>query len=173
MKIVLLGYMGSGKSTVGKSLATTLNLPFKDLDNEIEKQEKSTISNIFSEKGEIYFRKKENELLQNLISKDDSFVLALGGGTPLYYNAATYLKNREDVITFYLSASISTLTKRLFPQIAERPLLNHCTTEAILSEFIAKHLFERNPVYNTASIIINTDKKEPKEIVSQIVARLF
>lgn len=165
--------MGSGKSTVGKALATMLKLPFKDLDNEIEKQEENTISNIFSENGEIYFRKKENQTLKNLISTQDSFILALGGGTPMYYNMANYLNTKEDVLTIYLASTTNTLTNRLFPQVDKRPLLHHCKTEESLSDFIVKHLFERNPVYNTAAIKVNTDQKTPQEIVAQIVAKLF
>ena len=78
MKIILLGYMGSGKSTIGHHLAKKLYLTFTDLDNHIEKKENKTISEIFNEKGEIYFRKKEHEYLKQFINENDSYVLSLG-----------------------------------------------------------------------------------------------
>ncbi len=84
MKIVLIGYMGSGKSSVGKKLAEVLGISFMDLDDEIEKREHISIQKIFSKKGEIYFRKIEKEVLQTILIKRDSFVLATGGGTPCY-----------------------------------------------------------------------------------------
>ena len=68
MKIILIGYMGSGKSTVGNQLSKILNYNFKDLDTEIEQKEEKTISNIFSEKGEIYFRKKEGDILKEVVN---------------------------------------------------------------------------------------------------------
>ena len=85
MKIVLLGYMASGKSSIGKKLAKILNVPFVDLDDLISEKEKLSIPEIFKTKGEIYFRKKEIENLENFFQKD-KFVLAVGGGTPCYGN---------------------------------------------------------------------------------------
>ena len=82
MKIVLIGYMGSGKSAVGKQLASKLQILFKDLDNEIEILEGNSISQIFSDKGEIYFRKKEREILTDILTTEKNLVLATGGGTP-------------------------------------------------------------------------------------------
>ncbi|WP_296386838.1 shikimate kinase, partial [Winogradskyella sp.] len=84
MIVVLMGYMGSGKSTIGRELATVLNYSFLDLDDYIVDKEKASVSNIFKTKGEIYFRKKETEYLKELTDSSQHLVLALGGGTPCY-----------------------------------------------------------------------------------------
>ena len=85
MKIVLLGYMGSGKSAIGSFLSEKLQIPFYDLDSEIEKIEQISIAKLFQTKGEIYFRKTENEVLKKILALEENFVLSLGGGTPCYY----------------------------------------------------------------------------------------
>ena len=79
MKIVLLGYMGSGKTTIGKIIANHLNINFLDLDHYIESEENSTIASIFKEKGEVYFRKKEQFYLSALLTMENEFVLSVGG----------------------------------------------------------------------------------------------
>ena len=86
MKVVLLGYMGSGKSSVGALLASKLEISFFDLDAIIEEEEQLSVNEIFAKKGEIYFRKKEHSVLHSLLEKKESFVLSLGGGTPCYFN---------------------------------------------------------------------------------------
>lgn len=173
MKLVLIGYMGSGKSAVGNQLANTLNYNYFDLDSEIEKHEGTTISIVFEQKGEIYFRRKENELLKALISENSRMVLSTGGGTPCYGGAMTFLLEQKDVIAIYLKASLEIVTKRLFEEQIHRPLIAHIKSEAALKDFIRKHLFERSHYYNQASVVINTDGYSVEEIVREIVARLF
>jgi shikimate kinase len=109
MKIILLGYMGCGKSVIGAFLAEKLQIPFYDLDQEIEKETQISIAELFQTRGEIYFRKKENEILKTFLAKENDFVLSLGGGTPCYYNNHELLL-QEDVFSIYLKAS------RLSPQ---------------------------------------------------------
>lgn len=82
MKVVLLGYMGSGKSTVGIKLAKKLSLPLIDLDHFIEEKEQMSIGELFQNKGEIYFRKQEMSYLEFLLSSSEAMILSLGGGTP-------------------------------------------------------------------------------------------
>jgi shikimate kinase len=91
MKIILLGYMGSGKTTIGSSLSKKLYQNFTDLDDYIEKKENKTISEIFTEKGEIYFRKIEHVYLKQFIMDNDSYILSLGGGTPCYANNMDFI----------------------------------------------------------------------------------
>ena len=86
MKIVLIGYMASGKSTIGKILAKELNLSFIDLDHYISDREQMSIPEIFNQKGEIYFRKIETKCLLEVLEKEQEFILSLGGGTPCYGN---------------------------------------------------------------------------------------
>ena len=92
MKITLLGYMGSGKSTVGKELAHALHIPFKDLDDYIIEKEGMSIKEIFQEKGEIYFRLQESRYLKELLHAKEDLVLALGGGTPCYADNMNAIK---------------------------------------------------------------------------------
>ncbi len=169
MKIVLLGYMGSGKSTIGRLLAQKLEVPFVDLDAYIEEQEQATIKEIFASKGEIFFRKKEHQYLQEVLQQEH-FVLALGGGTPCYsQNMEMVLQHTSEV--FYLKMSIPALSARLRNEKADRPLIKHLTHEE-LPEFIGKHLFERSPFYTQAPKIIDADKLDAASIVDEIISKL-
>lgn len=165
--------MGSGKSTVGKHLAASLNIPFDDLDVCIENEENTTVSQIFNTKGELYFRKKEYQVLQTQIEAPSSMVLALGGGTPCYGNVMQLLNQNAKVVSVYLDVSIETLTARLFLEKEARPLIAHISEKAMLNDFIRKHLFERRFYYNQATLKISTDEKSLQEIVEEIVAQLF
>lgn len=171
MKVVLLGYMGSGKSTISKYVANLLMLPVLDLDNYIEEREKKTISEIFESKGEIYFRKKEHEYLKELLASKDPFVLALGGGTPCYAGNMNHIIENENTTAVYLQLNLNTLVSRLENQKEKRPLIAQLEKEK-LQEFIAKHLFERRSFYEQANIIVKADKKSVKEITEEIVSLL-
>lgn len=160
--------MGSGKTSIGKILSEALNLPFLDLDSEIEKEAKKSIPEIFNTKGEIYFRKLENQTLKKLLASNDSFVLATGGGTPCYGDSLNAMKQTDGVTTIYLRTPISVLSERLFIEKENRPLVSHIETEDKLSEFIGIHLFERSHFYNQADIIIDTGKSFPNEVVQKI-----
>ncbi|MFD2907917.1 shikimate kinase [Flavobacterium ardleyense] len=166
MKIVLLGYMGSGKSAIGSLLSQKLQISFYDLDNEIEKIEQIAISEIFKTKGEIYFRKKENEVLKAILALEQDFVLSLGGGTPCYYNNIELLK-AAGLSSYYLKATTDTLVKRLMDEKNSRPLL-HNQDENSLKDFINKHLFDRNYYYHQATKIVNVDDKTIEEISNEI-----
>lgn len=166
MKVVLLGYMGCGKSVIGAFLSEKLQVPFYDLDNEIEKLTQNSISKLFQTKGEIYFRKKENEILKTFLDKENDFVLSLGGGTPCYYNNHELLL-REDVFSIYLKASADTLVSRLLKEKAQRPLL-HNQDEVSLKDFINKHLFDRSFYYHQATKIITVDDKTIDQITKEI-----
>ena len=168
MKIFLLGYMGSGKSFIGKQLATALNYKFIDLDNEIEREEGATISELFEKRGEVFFRKRERKLLEELIAIQDSAVISLGGGTPCYGDNMDLIRNAEDSTSVYLKLGIDSLTERLFSEKESRPLISHLEEKEKLEEFIRKHLFERGFYYNQSDHIINCDSKTPSEIISEI-----
>jgi shikimate kinase len=173
MIIVLLGYMGSGKSTLGKELASELNYKFLDLDDFIAEKENSTIANLFKTKGEIYFRKKETHYLKEIISHTDHIVLSLGGGTPCYNPNMELINESSNVISFYLKLSIPLLSKRLFSAKDQRPLISHINSEDDMLEFIGKHLFERSYYYTQAKHTINTDNKTLKEVSESILTHLI
>ena len=165
-KIILLGYMGCGKSTIAKLLANLTSISYLDLDEIIEKNENASVKNIFSEKGEIYFRKLEHQILEKLINNQESFILSLGGGTPCYSNNHEFLKS-SNVISIYLKASVETLYDRLLYSNSERPLIANKNPEE-MKEFIAKSLFDRSYYYNQAQFKISVDGKSSEEIISEI-----
>ena len=165
-KIILLGYMGCGKSTIAKLLAEKVNLPYLDLDEIIEKRENATVKSIFSQKGEIYFRKLEHAILTDLMKNGSSFILSLGGGTPCYANNHEFLKG-EHVFSIYLKGSVATLNDRLRNANTERPLIADKNPEE-MKEFIAKNLFDRSFYYNQAQYKINIDFKTIEAILAEI-----
>ena len=167
MKIVLLGYMASGKSSIGKKVAEMLCVPFVDLDVLISKKEKLSIQDIFKNKGEIYFRKKETEYLNDFLIQKDNFILAVGGGTPCYANNMAIINNNSKY--FYLKSSIQSIYNKLSNKKNKhkRPLISEINNKD-LKEFIAKHLFERSPFYEQAHYTVTTDNKSKKEIALEI-----
>jgi len=173
MVVVLLGYMASGKSTIGKILAKNLNYTFIDLDNYIVEKENLTVPEIFKQKGEIYFRKLETNYLKKLLSLSNNVVLSLGGGTPCYSNNMEIILQTENVTSIYLKASIENLVSKLENKKAKRPLVAHLKTKEDLTEFIGKHLFERSYFYNQAEFVLTTDRKKKKDIIEEIILRLF
>ena len=169
--IILLGYMGCGKSTVGRLLAKYLELPFVDLDDYLSEIHGRSVPNLFLEYGEIGFRKIEKTALYDLLSSAQPSVISLGGGTPCYAD------NMQSVIqstpyTFYLSPSISTLCRRLYSEKNHRPMISHLTSEDKLQEFIAKHIFERKLFYEQANHLLYVQDETPQELVDQIIKKL-
>ena len=173
MIIVLMGYMGSGKSAVGKALSEVLDYDFIDLDHFIELAEKMTIPEIFESQGEIYFRRVEAESLVEVLNNSDKVVLSLGGGTPCYGKNLEVIKSHEQSRSFYLKTSIKNLTSRIMSEMNTRPLVAHLDSEEGIVEYIGKHLFERVPYYNEADYIIDTDNNSISELVERIVLTLF
>ena len=165
-KISLMGYMGSGKSTVAGILATKMNVPAIDLDDYINEKEGLSIPEIFASRGEIYFRKMENVYLKELLDSGRSFVLALGGGTPCYANNMEMLLKKSRSV--YLRASVSTLFDRLVRERESRPMISDLSEEQ-LAEFIAKHLFERREFYEKAERVISIEDKSPESIAEEII----
>lgn len=170
VKIVLVGYMAVGKSTIGRMLAEKLHIAFIDLDKSIENDEHLSINEIFEKYGEIYFRKKEHLELKKWLETSNSLVIATGGGTPCYANNHLLL-NGTGITSFYLKASVSLLYERLLLGQIERPLVAG-QSEEDLKEFIAKHLFDRSYFYHQATHIVTVDGKSPEMIVENILQQL-
>ena len=165
--IVLLGYMGCGKSIVGEALSQCIDIPYVDLDSFIELQEKTSIKSIFEDKGELFFRKIERQYLEQLLTQKELIILSLGGGTPCYYNSMDYIVESK-ALSFYLKAHITTLRSRLLLEKNKRPLISHLQNEEELTEFIGKHLFERLPFYGKASHIVSVDNDSPEVLAQKI-----
>ena len=170
MEIVLMGYMGSGKSTIGKLLSEEKKITFIDLDEYIEEKEKMSIKNIFKSKGEIYFRLKEAEYLKEILDTKRNYVLSLGGGTPCYGKNLTIIKQSNST-TFYLKSSILTLFNRLRNSNTSRPLIDGLSDQQ-LQEYLGKHLFERAPFYESSMHKIQVDNITVKEITNNITTIL-
>jgi len=173
MNVILIGYMASGKSSVGKVLANKLNFEFIDLDNYIEINEGMSVKDIFKDKGEIYFRRVETKYLKEVLNEKNHIVLSLGGGTPCYGANMQAILNDGNSKTIYLKTGIATLVERLKNEKSKRPLIAHIKSDEVLTEFIGKHLFERTPFYNMSKIKVTTDNKSEEEIVEEVVAGLF
>lgn len=142
--IVLIGFMGSGKSTMGKLVANKLGWTFVDTDHYIEKKEGRTISAIFTDDGEDYFRSLETEVLKELLESEEKKVLALGGGTPLREENRALLKDAGYVI--FLKVTPKEAYERLKDD-TERPLLQVPNPQEKIKEL----LDFRNPIYESAA----------------------
>ena len=161
MMVTLTGFMGSGKSTVGRLLADALGCPFFDLDDLVVKKAGKSIPDIFAQDGEPAFRQLEARLLKQAVEKysENTVVLSLGGGAVMNPGSAALLHGRT--VCIYLRATLDTLLQRLAGQTAGRPLADAS---------LAGRLSERTPVYEaTAHVTIDTDGLSPDEIVDEII----
>ncbi|RKS90328.1 shikimate kinase [Flavobacterium limicola] len=169
-KIILLGYMGCGKSTIANKLSKNIGIPFVDLDIKIEEKVNLSINAIFEKHGEIFFRKLEHEVFIELLNSPERLIIGLGGGTPCYANNHELLK-ADNVVSIYLKASIETLFSRLSANKSKRPLIANKSDEE-MKEFIAMHLFERSFYYNQAQYKVSVDDKTIDQVVLDIVSLL-
>ncbi len=169
-KIILLGYMGCGKSTIANRLSNITNIPYVDLDKSIEERINLSINEIFEQRGEIYFRKLEREVFIELLNLPQNLIIGLGGGTPCYANNHELLKG-ENILSIYLKGSVDTLFERLVANKSKRPLIAD-KNEDEMKEFIAKHLFDRSYYYNQAQYKVSIDGKTKDETIQDILAIL-
>jgi shikimate kinase len=162
--VCLMGMPGSGKSTVGKLLADNLSLPFRDLDLEIEKSAKKSISQIFRDQGEAAFRKMESIALSKVL-KENKAVIALGGGAVC--SSENLLLIKEKTHSVYLNVNQSTLQKRLLINQNARPLLVGKSPEALL-EYLHQLLNQRELFYQQADLTIDCGDFDAQEIADKI-----
>ena len=161
MMIALTGFMGSGKTTVGKVLADFLGCPFMDLDDLVVKKAGKSIPDIFAQDGEPAFRELEAQILRKTVAKyaESTAVLALGGGAVLAPASAALL--HEKTVCIYLRATLDTLLERLAGETAGRPLADAS---------LADRLASREPLYEkTAHVIVDTDGLSPNEVADEII----
>lgn len=162
--VYLIGYMGAGKTTIAKLLATELSLPFYDTDKEIEKKENRSVSEVFKKEGELHFRMLENELLTQINTKA---IIACGGGIPIHNNNIKIINTKG--ISIYLKASANCLANRLKEEKENRPLIANILDKD-LEPYIKKELQNRNPFYALAHHTILVDRKNKNEILREIHA---
>ena len=160
--VILIGYMGCGKSTVGKRLSFRLKMPYVDTDKWIETKQETTISEIFAMKGEAAFREMETECVKCLFENKQDYVIAVGGGLPIREENRVLLKKLGKVV--YLRAKPDTIYERLKEDVT-RPLLQGEDPYGKICAMIK----QRGPIYEvTADCVIDVDGKNFEEIISEI-----
>jgi len=163
--IVLVGMMGSGKSSVGRRLAGRLGLPFVDADTEIETAAHMTIPEIFAQRGEAEFREGERRVISRVLTTRAPLVLATGGGA--FMNAETRERVKELGISVWLKAEPDVLMRRVRKR-SNRPLLQTADPEATLRRMLS----EREPVYALADITILSSDEPHEVVVGETIAAL-
>jgi len=168
MKIFLAGFPGSGKTYMGKAAAEQLDIPFFDTDALIVEETGSSIQEIFSQKGEDFFRKKESDVLKSFASKRKGLI-ALGGGTPCYGDNMDWMN--ANGITIYLEASAAFLYHRLVKEKKSRPLISQLS-DIELMIWITETLAGRSLYYKQAKITINAETCTPAKLVGALKKKL-
>ncbi|MBQ2435009.1 MAG: shikimate kinase [Bacteroidaceae bacterium] len=166
-RILLIGFMAAGKTTLGKALARDLGLQFIDLDHYIENRYHSTVSQLFADRGEEGFRQIERNMLHEVTEFED-VIIATGGGTPCFYDNMEYMNSKG--ITVFLQASVDVIYTRLTIARVQRPLVKGKTADE-LRQYIADMLEMRSPYYTRAHHTFCADYLENTQQVSDSVQR--
>lgn len=165
-RIMLIGYMGAGKTTLGCALAKATGLAFIDLDNYIEQRFRKTIAQIFAEKGEAEFRALEQRMLHE-VSEFENVIISTGGGTPCFFDNMEYMNSQGT--TVYLQVPVERLFTRLSIARSKRPLIKDKSDDE-LRRFIGGQLEKREPYYTKALYTFTADKLEDSRQISESVA---
>ena len=167
-RIILIGYMGAGKTTIGKALSKELGIIFYDLDWYIENRMRKTVSQIFAERGEEGFRKIEYNMLHEVAEFED-VIISCGGGTPCFFDNMDYLNQQGQVV--YLKAEPEVLYKHLLMAKVERPLIKGKSQEELLA-FISDQLDRREPFYSKARYTLDVSLMDSYDKFNISVAKL-
>ena len=168
IRIFLIGYMGAGKTTLGKAFARAMGLTFVDLDWYIEERFHKTVSQIFTERGEEGFRELEKRMLHEA-SDFENVVISVGGGTPCFFDNMDYMNQVGE--TVFLDVDNQVLFRRLKVAKQQRPLLANKTDEELMA-FIQEALEKRLPHYTKAKHVFNGELLENRHQIQQSVERL-
>lgn len=167
-RIILIGYMGAGKTTVGKALAKELGIIFYDLDWYIENRMRKSIAQIFEERGEEGFRKIEYNMLHE-VAEFENVIISCGGGTPCFFDNMDYLNQQGQVV--YLKADPEVLYKHLAMSKNDRPLLRGKSHEQLIT-FIREQLEKREPYYTKARYILDVSLMDNYEKIRISVEKI-
>ncbi len=167
-RIILIGYMGAGKTTVGKALSKEMGIPFYDLDWYIESRMRKTVSQLFAERGEEGFRKIEHNMLHE-VAEFENVILSCGGGTPCFFDNIDYMNQQGDVV--YLKASPEVLYKHLLMGKTDRPLLKGKTPEELIA-YIREQLAYREQFYSKARNIIDVSLMDNYDKIKITIEKL-
>ncbi len=166
-RILLVGFMAAGKTTLGKALAKEMGLQFIDLDHYIENRYRCTVSQLFAQRGEEAFRQIERNMLHEVAEFED-VVIATGGGTPCFFDNMDYMNAQG--VTVFLDASVDVIYTRLTIARVQRPLVAGKSAEE-LRTYIAEMLGRRMPYYSRATHTFCANRLENVEQVSESVVR--
>lgn len=165
MKIYLVGYMGCGKSTIGRKVADLLEISFVDLDKYVEERYFKSVSTIFAEEGETGFREKERSSLFE-VSQFEDIVVGTGGGAPCFFDNMEVMNNNG--ITVYIAPDTDVLATRILKSKTERPLIVGKSRDELIL-FINDALLKRAPFYEKSKIIIRGENNlDPQHVIDMI-----
>lgn len=164
-RIFLIGYMGAGKTTLGKALAKELNLPFIDLDWRIEGRFHKTVGEVFTERGEEGFRELERQMLHEVAEIED-VIISTGGGTPCFFDNMDFMCSQGE--TVFLDASHEVLFRRLKAAKQSRPLLRDKSDEELM-DFIKEAIGKRMKWYSRAKYVVGADELETREQIQDTI----
>lgn len=168
-RIFLIGYMGAGKTTIGRELAKELNLDFIDLDHFIQARFQKTVNQLFQDAGEDEFRNIEKNILRE-VGDFENVLISAGGGTPCFFDNMEYMNNAG--CTIYLKTSAEILASRLNLCKDKRPLVKDKNEEELYN-FVVDTLYKRDPFYSKAKIVFETGNIETKEDINTLVQQLI
>ena len=168
IRIFLTGYMGAGKTTLGKAFARKMNIPFIDLDWYIEERFHKTVGELFTERGEAGFRELERNMLHE-VAEFENVVISTGGGAPCFFDNMEFMNGAGQ--TVYLKVSVEELAKRLELCKSTRPILKGRSGDE-LKAFIAESLEKREPFYSKASIVFDAEEMMTDQDVYKISQEL-
>lgn len=167
-RIILIGYMGSGKTTVGKTLSKETGMMFYDLDWYIESRMRKTVAQIFAEKGEEGFRKIEHNMLHE-VAEFENVIISCGGGTPCFFDNIDYINQQGEVV--YLKATPEVLYRHLLMGKVERPLIKNKTPEELIV-YITEQVAKREEFYNKARYTLDVSLMDNYEKIQLSVDQL-
>lgn len=169
MRLYLIGYMGCGKSTIGRKIARYAHLRFVDTDSLVEQREQATVADVITYHGEEYFRGVEHSVLQSTAEEDD-LVVSTGGGLPVWGDNMARIG--ELGVSIYLRRSPQNIISRLSPYGRQkRPKFRGLNDEQLLA-FMTSHMAEREPIYSQADITIECDTMTDNEIIDLILSKI-
>lgn len=170
MKLFLIGYMGCGKSTLGRKIAKIAGYSFVDMDSKIEEREGATVADIFHYEGEEYFRRAERSLMEELVQSDENMVISTGGGAPVWRDNVEFMNSHG--ATFYLRRSARQIASRLSPHGRQkRPKLRGLNDEELVT-FMTANMAEREPFYTKATYCIECEERSDAEIIEVILQQI-
>lgn len=167
MKVFLIGYMGCGKSTLGRKIAKATGYSFIDMDSAIEEREGASVTDIFHYEGEEYFRKAERALIEELATADGDMIISTGGGAPTWRDNVAYMNTVGK--SFYLRRTAKQIASRLSPHGRQRrPKLRGLNDEELIA-FMTENMAEREPYYSQATWTIDCAERSDAELIEIIL----